>query len=121
MIGNSGASKLEGVAPLRLALAQVNPTLGDLDGMRANVARIRATRAALTAGLERLGYGVLPSEANFVLARRPGEDQAPVARALAAGGILVRNFPVPRLADALRITVGTDDEVAALLAALARL
>jgi histidinol-phosphate aminotransferase len=43
---------------------------------------------------------------------------APVAQALAARGILVRYFAVPGLDDALRITVGTDEEIAALLAAL---
>jgi histidinol-phosphate aminotransferase len=104
----------------RLSQLAGEAALGDVDWMRANVTRIRATRATLTAGLARLGYAVLPSEANFVLARRPGEDQTSVARALAAEDILVRHFPVPGLADALRITVGTDAEVGALLAALTR-
>jgi histidinol-phosphate aminotransferase len=103
----------------RLSQAAAAAALEDAAGMRANVARVRATRARLTAGLERLGFGVLPSQANFVLARRRHVDQAPVAAALAARDILVRHFPVPELADALRITVGTDDEVEMLLAALA--
>ena len=86
--------------------------------MRANVARIRATRDAPDGGLERLGYDVLPSQANFVLARRRGVDQAPVAAALAERGILVRHFALPGLEDALRITVGTDAESDVLLRAL---
>jgi histidinol-phosphate aminotransferase len=90
----------------------------DLAGMQRNVARIRATRAVLTAELEQLGFAVPPSEANFVLARRAGQPMGPVTAALAARGILVRHFAVPGLDDALRITVGTDDEVAALLDAL---
>jgi histidinol-phosphate aminotransferase len=53
-----------------------------------------------------------------VLARRAGVDQGPVARALAAAGVLVRHFATPRLADALRITVGTDAEIDTLLGAL---
>jgi histidinol-phosphate aminotransferase len=89
--------------------------------MRANVARIRATRTRLTAALERLGYGVPPSQANFVLACRRGVDQAPVVAALAQRGVLVRHFATPRLRDALRITVGTDDECDVLLRALAAL
>jgi histidinol-phosphate aminotransferase len=93
--------------------------LADLDAMRANVERVKRSRATLGTGLERLGFRVLPSQANFVLARRPGVDQGPVAAALAARGILVRHFPVPGLADALRITVGTDEEIETLLAALA--
>ena len=105
----------------RLSQAAAVAALGDLPAMQANVARVRATRARLTAGLERLAFRVLPSEANFVLARRPGVDQGPVARALAARDILVRHFARPGLEDALRITVGTNDEVDALLAALGAL
>jgi histidinol-phosphate aminotransferase len=103
----------------RLSQAAAEAALEDVGAMEANVARIRATRAVLTGGLERLGFRVLPSEANFVLARRRGVDQAPVARALSERGILVRHFAVPELQDALRITVGTDEETAALLTALA--
>jgi histidinol-phosphate aminotransferase len=103
----------------RLTQAAAVAALGDLDDMRANVARVRATRTRLTVGLERLGFSVLPSQANFVLARCRGVDQAPVARALAARDILVRHFATPALADALRITVGTEAEIEALLAALA--
>ena len=102
----------------RLSQAAAEAALGDLPAMEANVVRIKATRARLTAELERLGYRVLPSEANFVLARRPGVDQGPVAHALAGRDILVRHFAAPGLEDALRITVGTDAETDALLAAL---
>ncbi len=102
----------------RLSQAAAEAALADLPAMRANVARIIATRARLTAALERLGYRVLPSQANFVLARHPGMDQGPVARALAERDILVRHFAAPGLEDALRITVGTDAEVDTLLDAL---
>jgi len=105
----------------RLALAAAEAALGDVAAMEANVARIRTTRTRLTGALARLGYRVPPSEANFVLARRPGVDQAPVARALAARSILVRHFATPALQDALRITVGTDAEIDTLLAALAEI
>ena len=103
----------------RLSQAAGEAALEDDDWMRANVARIHATRAALSRRLAELGFHVLPSEANFVLARRRGVDLAPVAQALAARGILVRHFAVPALQDALRITIGTDEETAVLLDALA--
>ena len=102
----------------RLSQAAAVAALEDMGTMHANVARIRTTRQTLTARLRDLRYEVLPSEANFVLARRPGVDQAPVARALAERDILVRHFAVPALEDALRITVGTDAEIETLLAAL---
>jgi len=100
----------------RLAQAAAEAALGDLPAMEANVVRIRATRSRLTAALERLGYRVPPSEANFVFARRRGVDQGPVAAALSRQDILVRHLSAAP--DALRITVGTDAEVDALLAAL---
>jgi len=69
--------------------------------------------------LAMLAYTGLETVANLAEeARRPGVDLGPVARALAARDILVRHFAVPGLRDALRITVGTDAEVDALLAAL---
>jgi len=102
----------------RLSQAAGEAALGDLPAMEKNLARIKATRARLAAELERLGFRVPPSEANFVLARRPGVDLGPVVRALAARDILVRHFAVPGLEDALRITVGTEAEIDALLAAL---
>jgi histidinol-phosphate aminotransferase len=105
----------------RLALVAAEAALDDLDHMRANVARVRTTRARLAKALADLGFSVLPSEANFVLARRPGADLAPLARALAERDILVRHFPTPDVRDALRITVGTDEEIDMLLAALREL
>jgi histidinol-phosphate aminotransferase len=100
----------------RLSQVAGEAALGDLPAMQANVARIKATRSRLTAELERLGFRVPPSEANFVLARRPGIDQGSVARALAERDILVRHLAA--IPDALRITVGTDAEIDVLLAAL---
>jgi histidinol-phosphate aminotransferase len=102
----------------RLALAAAEAALEDVDHMRANVARVRATRARLTAALGALDFAVVPSEANFVLARRHGRDLAPLAHALAERDVLVRHFSTPELRDALRITVGTDEEIDTLLAAL---
>ena len=74
-----------------------------------------ATRERLSAALSGLGFRVLPSQANFVLARRPGESLEGLFVKLRERGILVRYFAVDGLRDALRITVGTDDETDRLL------
>jgi len=102
----------------RVSLAAGAAALGDVELMHAHVARVAATRARLTTALQALDYAVPPSQANFVLARRSGVDQRPVYERLKAQGILVRYFATPGLADALRISVGTDAEIDALLAAL---
>jgi histidinol-phosphate aminotransferase len=102
----------------RVAIAAGTAALVAYEWMERNVARIVATRARLAERLAVLGYDVLPSATNFVLARRRGEDQGPVQKALRARGVLVRHFATDRLRDALRISVGTEDEIDRLLAEL---
>lgn len=102
----------------RLSLVAAVAALDDYAWMEANVARVRATRSRLHAALAARGFAVLPSQANFVLARRPGTDLGDTCRALRDAGVLVRHFPVPGLRDALRITVGTEEDTDTLLAAL---
>jgi len=93
--------------------------LADPAWMQTNADRIRAERTRLSERLAALGFAVTPSQANFLLARVPaGGDGRPWYEALKARGILVRYWNLPRLADRLRITVGTPQENDALLAAL---
>jgi histidinol-phosphate aminotransferase len=84
-------------------------------------ARIIASRETLTRGLTGLGFEVLSSAANFVFARHPKHGGADLAARLRQHGVLVRHFQRPRIADFLRITVGTEDECARLLALAASL
>jgi histidinol-phosphate aminotransferase len=105
----------------RIALAAGAAALADTSWMRRNVARVKRTRARTEALLRQLGFQVPASQANFVLARLPGQNLAVVARGLRRAGILVRYFSTPLLADTLRISIGTDVEMAALFKALAPL
>lgn len=75
-------------------------------------------RAALTADLTRLGFEVLPSSANFVFARHPQHSGQALAAALRERAVLVRHFGAPRIADFLRITIGSEPELARLTDAL---
>ena len=103
----------------RLSIAAGTAALADTAWMERNAARIRKTRAALVDALPSVGFTPFPSQSNFVLARRTrGGSARPVYEALRRRRILVRYFDTPRLADCLRITVGTDEEVAALLSAM---
>jgi histidinol-phosphate aminotransferase len=75
---------------------------------------------ALTRFLRELGLDPLPASANFVTVRFPPPlDAAMVERALAQRGILVRGLTNYAMPDALRITIGTGDEMAVLREALA--
>jgi histidinol-phosphate aminotransferase len=102
----------------RVSIAAGAAALADYDVMRAHAERVRLTRTRLSEALRARGYQVPPSQANFVLARQPGREQRAVYEALKQRRILVRYFATPDLYDALRITVGTDDEIDALLRAM---
>ena len=80
--------------------------------------RIADSRRTLAEGLGQLGWRVWPSQANFLLVRPPAGDAARIHRRLEELGILVRYFDEPALAETLRITVGTDEQHAALFDAL---
>jgi histidinol-phosphate aminotransferase len=105
----------------RMALAAGTAALGDMDWMRANARRIRATRSRLAQRLAELGFDCLPSQANFVLARVGYPRAKELYETLKSQGILVRYFEQEDVRDCLRITVGTDSEVDALLDALGEL
>lgn len=75
-------------------------------------------REGLTLQLEDLGFEVLPSQANFVFARHPAHDAAALAAALRARAVLVRHFDQPRIAQYLRISIGTREQCGALVDAL---
>lgn len=77
-----------------------------------------ASREALVARLTALGFEVLPSAANFVFARHPSHDAAQLSAALRERSIIVRHFKQARIAQFLRITVGTEAECQALTDAL---
>ena len=83
--------------------------------------RVIESREAVVAGLEKLGFEVLPSAANFVFARHPGKDAATLAAGLREQGVIVRHFKQARIAQFLRITIGTPEQNQALLDALSGL
>ena len=105
----------------RLAQAGAIAAIADEAYFQQSRAAVIASRAALSDGLSRLGFIVLPSSANFVFARHPTRDGAELAAALRARAVLVRHFDGPRTAPYLRITVGSETQISALLSALAEI
>jgi histidinol-phosphate aminotransferase len=106
-----------------LSIAAASAAIADQDYARGTWTKIRAERVRLTRALEGLGWGVLPSQANFVLASAPGVRgrAAQVHAALRARGVLTRYFDSPDLDDKLRITVGTSEDTDSLVGALSSL
>ena len=103
----------------RFAQAGALASMEDRAYFESICARVVATRERLVAEMTRLGFEVLPSAANFILARHPGHEGAALAAALRERSIIVRHFRQPeRIAPFLRITVGTEAQCDALLDAL---
>jgi len=103
-----------------LTAAAAELLLARRDVLELQTRAIVAERARLEAALDRIaGVRRFPSAANFVLARVP--DAARAQEALERRGILIRNLhgSHPLLAHCLRLTVGTPDENAKLIEALA--
>jgi len=86
-------------------------TLGDLKYYRANFKKITATREWLSRELTRLGFRVLPSRTNFILAQPPKFEAHEWQQKLRERKILVRWFNFPEVKIFLRITIGTQAEV----------
>lgn len=102
----------------RLAIAGAVAAFEDREYFEQTRQQIISSREFLVKALQEQEFQVVPSKANFVLARHPkcsGED---LAAALRARGIIVRHFKLPRIEQYLRITVGTDDECRTLVDAL---
>lgn len=96
-------------------------TLTDLPYYRANFRRVVRTRERLTRELTSLGFDVLPSQANFILAKPPRLAARSWLERLRARRILVRWFSAPEVRDYLRITIGSDSDAALLLDAVRRI
>jgi histidinol-phosphate aminotransferase len=101
-------------------LAQVGAiaAMEDQAHLDAMSSKVIATRSQFVKELDVLGFETLPSSANFVFTRHPKHDGARIHQALRDRGIIVRHFKTKRIDQFLRITIGTDEQMSALLAAL---
>lgn len=93
-------------------------TLENLGYYRANFRRVRRTREGLTRALRGLGFEVFPSQTNFLLVVPPLLPAREWLERLRDRRVLVRWFSTPGIDRFLRITVGTEGEAEALLAAV---
>lgn len=98
-----------------LVQAAAVAALDDVDHLRHCRKENAKERRRVSAGLERLGLRVVPSQANFVLVEL-GRPAAEIFDRLLDRGVITRC--VPPSSEALRISIGTPAENARLLAAL---
>jgi hypothetical protein len=117
-LGGNKSDPPESAIARHLALA----ALRDQSYMQETTGRIKRTRAVFSKQLESLGFSVVPAQTNFILCQPPAKAEGQSARELyeklMEQGIYVRYDQLPRLADMLRITVGTEAEMEEVYAAL---
>lgn len=89
--------------------------LSDLPYYRDMWEKIIETRERCSLGLQRLGWEVLPSKANFIFVRKKGVPGKEVYLGLKERGILVRHFDIEGIRDFVRVTIGTEEDMAAFL------
>ena len=102
----------------RLALAGAQAAYEDEAWFQKCCDGVISERERLTESLEALDFEVLPSKANFVLARHGSKSGESLAQGLREQGIIVRHFNKPRIEQFLRITIGTPEQNDALIAGL---
>jgi histidinol-phosphate aminotransferase len=90
-------------------------TLDDLPYYRANFKAIVQSRDEVGQELNQIGFRVLPSQTNFILARPPKFPAEEWQRKLRERKLLVRWFSHPDIREYLRITIGTPEEMRAFL------
>ena len=100
----------------RMTLAAGIAALEEDDYYQDNCRLIMKTRDNTAQKLRELGFRVIPSSTNFIFAACPRIGGAAYYQALKQRGILVRHFPKARIEDYVRITIGTEEQMDALLA-----
>jgi histidinol-phosphate aminotransferase len=104
-----------------LQIAAAIAAFKDDDYFKDTSQQIISERERVIQQLENLGFEVLPSKANFVLAHHPENAADKLADSLRAKGIIVRYFAKPRIDQFLRITIGTKPQNSQLIESLKQL
>ena len=102
----------------RLTLKAGQAALEDTAYFEKTRAAIMDTRAWTMQQLTDRGFTVLDSRANFVFASTERINGGALYKELKKNGILVRHFDAPRIENWLRITIGTPEQMQALMDAV---
>lgn len=99
----------------RMTMAAGIGALEDDEYFRECCQKIIANRERTTRELRALGFEVLDSMTNFVFARHPAIFGGELYARLREKGVLVRHFDKPRLSEYNRITIGSAEQMTALI------
>lgn len=102
-----------------VAIAAATAAITDHAYAQGTWQKVVEQRDRLVPQLRKMGFAVMPSESNFLLATAPKPGAEAIYQGLKARNILIRWWSKPGLNDKLRITVGTAEQNAKLIEAIA--
>ena len=102
----------------RLAQAGAAAAIEDEDYFQSIRRQVMETRTWTEKALKEINFTVLPSQANFVFASHRSHSGKELLDGLRAQGVLVRWWDKPEIENWLRISIGTDDDMKAMVQAL---
>jgi histidinol-phosphate aminotransferase len=105
----------------RLAIVGAAAAFDDREYFAKTCQLVIDSREQVVAQLRAKGFEVLPSAANFIFAHHPQHDAAGLAAKLREQGVIVRHFKQERIAQFLRISIGTPEQNQALIDGLGEL
>ncbi len=105
----------------RLSLLAGAAAVEDEEYFRSCCRTVRENRAWTVEALEKRGFTVLPSSANFVFAGRGPISGGELYRRLKENGVLVRWFDKDRIRDFVRVTIGSKEQMVTLVERIDRL
>ena len=99
----------------RLTLVAAEAAVDSNDYYVRNCRTIAENRAYTVSALAELGFETVPSVANFIFSRHPGMQGKDLYTRLKKKGVLVRHWDKPEIADYVRITIGSREQMDAFL------
>jgi histidinol-phosphate aminotransferase len=99
----------------RLALIGAAAAVEDVDYFEETRGKIMSTRERITANLQNLGFNIIPSKANFIFISHENVPAEHIFKRLKEEGVLVRYFKKPGIDNYLRVSIGTDAEMDAMI------
>ena len=99
----------------RLTMRLAEVSVDENDYYMENCKKIEEIREYTVAELEKLGFSVLPSKANFVFAKHETASGTYIYEKLKENGVLVRHFTAERIKNYNRITIGSREQMDTLI------
>lgn len=94
-----------------LSIAMGIEAMKDVEYFNETISKIIATRTRVTEKLRSLGFEVLDSQTNFIMATHKDYDMKEMFEYLKKNKIFIRYFNLPRINKYVRITIGTNEEM----------